>query len=325
MDRRDFLTAAAGLGAVAVSAKFSCAAMRRVDQNVKIGLIADLHQDIMHDGPKRMKAFVDQMGTVKPDALLQLGDFAYPNEKNKAVIDPFNGAHPTTLHVIGNHDTDDGHTKQQCIDVWGMPDRYYAKNINGLSLLVLDANETGSPTHKGGYPCFVGDEQVQWLKHQLVKTEGPIIVVSHQPLAGPHSVDNAEQIQAILGEFNDKVILALCGHTHIDCLLRANGIPYLHINSASYKWVGAKYKHASYDNAVHEKYPSIAYTCPYEDSLFATLELDSQSQTISITGCRSQWVGKSPEQLGEDPGPTLVPGEQIAPRIRNRTITRVSR
>ena len=47
------------------------------------------------------------------------------------------------MHVIGNHDTDAGFTKDNCIDVWGMPGRYYAKNIEGLQLLVLDGNDGG--------------------------------------------------------------------------------------------------------------------------------------------------------------------------------------
>lgn len=111
-------------------------------------MIADLHQDIMSDGEKRTEAFVADMRRKTPNALLQVGDFAYPNAKNRAVIDRFNNAHPTTLHVIGNHDTDSGHTKEQCIDIWGMPSRFYTKSIDGLHV-VLDGNDTGSPDYQG--------------------------------------------------------------------------------------------------------------------------------------------------------------------------------
>ena len=84
---------------------------------VKIGLIADLHQDIMHDGKERLTAFLQAMEQFNPDAILQLGDFAYPGDKNKEVIAMFNKAHNNSLHVIGNHDTDAGYTKQQCLSL----------------------------------------------------------------------------------------------------------------------------------------------------------------------------------------------------------------
>ena len=89
----------------------STAALSRLNKPVRIGVIADLHHDVMHDGLERVQAFVNKMQTVRPDALLQLGDFAYPNAKNSDVIQLFNKAHERTLHVIGNHDTDSGHTK----------------------------------------------------------------------------------------------------------------------------------------------------------------------------------------------------------------------
>ena len=104
------------------------------------------------------------------------------------------------LHVIGNHDTDAGFTKDNCIDKWGIPSRYYARDIEGLQLLVLDGNDAGSPTHKGGYVSYVGKEQVEWLKEQLATLDGPIMVACHQPLAGAYAVDNAEEIQAVLGD-----------------------------------------------------------------------------------------------------------------------------
>lgn len=325
MNRRSFLSTSAAAGTTLLSTQFNFAAIGRLENKIKIGLIADLHQDIMHDAPSRLKAFVDQVEKVQPDAIMQLGDFAVPSADNKHVIEMFNHAHDRSLHVIGNHDTDGGHTKQQVLDTFGMSSPYYVENVNGLSMIVLDGNDKGSPTYKGGYPSYIGREQTKWLKTQLDKLDDPIVVVSHQPLAGPAAVDNAEEIQTIIGEAAGKVILALCGHTHVDYLVRAKRVPYLHINSASYKWVGGNYKHASYNAKIHEEHPSIAYTCPYKDSLFAFLEFDPQSQTVKLIGRKSQWVGQSPEQLGEDPGAALIPGENIAPQISDRTITRIKK
>ena len=292
----------------------------RLSGPVQIGLIADLHQDVMHDGARRMSDFVEAMGQAKPNAILQLGDFAYPNAKNKDVISMFNGAHQRTLHVIGNHDTDSGHTQQQCLDVWGMPAPYYVQEIDGVKLIVLDGNDKGSPTHGGGYPSFVGPEQLEWLEDQLKSLEGPMVVASHQPLAGAWAVDNAQQVQAILGEAADKILLAINGHSHIDHLLRIRGVTYLHINSASYQWVGGDYKHQSYDAQVHEEFTSLQYTCPYRDCLYGMMTIDPTTQTITIAGNQTEWVGKSPAQLGCEMHPTLTHGEHIAPRIRDRNI-----
>jgi calcineurin-like phosphoesterase family protein len=322
--RRHFIRFTAGTCATLAMARTPVSALWQEKAPVKIGLIADLHHDVMHDGRSRMMAFVEEMSVQKPDAMMQLGDFAYPNDKNKEVIDLFNNAHRQTLHVIGNHDTDSGHTKEQCIKIWGMSGRYYAHNVGGLQLLVLDGNDPGSPTHKGGYPSYIGREQLDWLVGQLSAATDPVIVCSHQPLAGAWAVDNAAEVQGILGEAADKVLMAINGHSHIDSLLRIRNVPYLHVNSASYQWVGGDFQHQSFSDEVHAGHPWISYTCPYRDPLFAMLTVDFQAQTISIEGRESVWMGPSPAQLGRDLDPTLTNGEEVAPRIRDRTIEKVS-
>ena len=291
-------------------------------KTLKLGLITDLHQDIMHDGEKRLGAFLEKMRALKPDALIQLGDFAVPSPQNKALIAQFNGAHPVALHVLGNHDTDGGYNKQQTIDAWGMPQRYYAHELSGLRLLVLDGNDKGSPTHRGGYPISVGPEQVEWLRAQLKSATGPVLVLSHQPLAGTGAVDNAHEVQQVLSEYADKVLLALNGHTHIDDIVRVAGVSYWHVNSASYYWVGDDYKHTSYSPEIHAKHPWIASTCPYRDPLFTLLTVELPHGKITLEGCESTWVGASPGELGVTKSLNLTDGEELAPRIRFRELRR---
>lgn len=324
-DRRHFLRTA-GFGSIALAfPQLLFPAVRQLKQPVKLGLIADLHQDIMHDGLQRLEAFVREMAIQRPDALIQMGDFAYPNEKNKAVIDLFNQAHPEVFHVIGNHDTDAGHTKDQCLEIWGMPDRYYTKEVAGIKLIVLDGNEKGSPTHKGGYVSYIGQEQQTWLASELDNTDGPLIILSHQPLAGAYAVDNAPEIQELLGRHADKILLAINGHSHIDDLLRIKGVTYMHLNSASYQWVGGDYKHQSYPDEIHQDYPWISHTCPYRHSLFATLTIEPETQLIRIEGRSSEWVGPSPAELDAKPYEDFIIGEEVAPRIRDRRIERIGR
>ncbi len=323
--RRGFLKAATATSLVLTVPHLSAAARSQLKKPIRIGMIADLHHDLIHTGIARMEAFTREMAASRPDAILQLGDFAYPNAKNSKIIEMFNQGNARPLHVIGNHDMDAGHTKQQCCDLWGMTGRYYLQNIGGLQLLVLDGNDGGSPTHKGGYASYIGQEQTKWLKEMLRTLDGPVIVASHQALAGAWAVDNAEEIQVILGEAAEKVILAINGHSHIDDVVRVKGITYMHLNSASYQWVGDKYKHDSYSKEVHANYPWMSGHCPYRDALFAMLTIDPENLTIQVDGRQSQWVGKSPAELGQDLDPSLTNGEEIAPRIRSRRIERIAK
>ena len=108
LSRRAFLNTAAAASltlAVPVSAH---AALRRLVRPVRIGVIADLHHDVMHDGPDRLAAFIADPLVRDSNAILQLGDFAYPAPRNSEILKQFNGAHARPLHVIGNHDTDGG-------------------------------------------------------------------------------------------------------------------------------------------------------------------------------------------------------------------------
>jgi hypothetical protein len=85
--RREILGAAVGLTFAWSFPTF--AATRRLTQAARIAVIADLHHDVMHDGVDRMTAFVKAVKSANPDAIIQVGDFAYPNAKNRPVIDLF--------------------------------------------------------------------------------------------------------------------------------------------------------------------------------------------------------------------------------------------
>lgn len=320
--RRDILRIAGAVATSIVLPRHVMGCLGSLKKDIKLGMIADLHQDVMHDGPVRLKAFLDGMQEERPDALLQLGDFAYPTKKNEAVIKAFEEAHPRTFHILGNHEIDGGHSFDEVAKLWGMKGRYYTENVNGLDLVVLDGNEKPE-NHKSGYPAHIGGQQLEWLAKQLKTLKGPILVICHQPLAGPSSIDNAKVVQSLLDTAADKVLLAVNGHTHIDHVARAGRISYLHVNSASYQWVGGSYRNKSYPAEVHSKFPWIEYTCPYRDSLFTTLTIDPTRGRIDVKGRASQWVGKSPSQLGIAAKPDLTDGKEICPEIRSRQLGQV--
>lgn len=317
--RRDFFGTTAAVATSIILPRRVMACLERVKKPIKLGMIADLHQDVMHDGPARLQAFLDAMKEENPDALIQLGDFAYPTKKNEVVSKAFEKAHPKSLHVLGNHEIDDGHSFDEVAKLWGMKGRYYTEHVNGLDLVVLDGNEKPE-NHQGGYPAHIGEEQLEWLAKQLKTLKGPILVICHQPLAGPSCIDNAEEVQALLNSAADKVLLAVNGHTHIDHVARVGKISYLHVNSASYKWVGGSYRNKSYPAEIHSKFQWVEYTCPYRDSLFTTLTIDPANRRIDVQGRESEWVGKSPSQLGIADKPDLTDGKEICPKIRSRQL-----
>ncbi|MEZ6053260.1 MAG: metallophosphoesterase [Planctomycetaceae bacterium] len=323
ISRRHFLQAASAATTTFVIPQWSRAAFPQMSRPVRLGLIADLHQDVMHDGPLRLEFFLEAMRDAQPDVIVQLGDFAVPSKSNQKLIDTFNAAHSRALHVVGNHDTDEGYSPAQLLESWGIKRSYDAHEIAGLRVIILDGNDR-PPNHAGGYPSHVGPEQLEWLQGELDSHKGPMIILSHQPLAGPWAIDNAAEVQQILSTAADRIVLAINGHSHIDYVTRIGGINYLHHNSASYVVVGRDYAHEIYPPEVHAAHPRLASICPYREALFSTLTFDPGNGQITIEGRTSQWVGPSSAELGRDKHPDLINGEHIAPRIRNRQFTRVS-
>ena len=287
---------------------------------VRFGLISDLHIDIIHDAELRLQTFLTEMEAQDPHALIQLGDFAIPKAENQAFIERFNRGNDHVFHVLGNHDLDEGGTAQQVIESYGMPARYYARSVQGIRVLVLDGNEAGSPTAGSGYASYIGKQQQAWLAGELEAAKEPVLVVSHQPLAGIYTVDNAAEMQALLSRFASKIVLAINGHAHVDQQLVVGGVRYLHLNSASYYWVGAQLAHQSLDPSVHAQYPSLALTCPYAEVLFALLTIDPQAGTVTVAGKESRWIGPSPAALGY----TILSAEEqkkyLQPKISNRIL-----
>lgn len=279
--------------------------IRKLGKTIKLGVITDTHIGLLPKAEDRLHAFLTEMNKEKPNALLQLGDFAFPNKKNQPFVDAFNNAHKHVFHTIGNHDIRDyGHTNEDCLKSWGMPAPYYSKEVEGLRIIVLYGNDKGSPTHKGGYPSYVGKEQQAWLETELKAAKTPVLIVCHQPFAGLGSVNNAKEMQQLLSKYKEKIVLCIHGHTHLDTMLTIEGVSYLHINSASYYWVGGKVRYAE-----------------YKDPLFCTLTLDPTKGEIIVKGTKTEWKTKTPEELGYFKGDRAKYKNLVVPKISDRIIS----
>jgi len=296
-----------------------------VGSPLRIGLIADVHKDIMHDADSRLTNFVDAMSDAQVDAILQLGDFCTPKDQNKEFRAIFNRFDGPRYHVLGNHETDGGFDREDAVAFLGMPSRYYAFDLEGFRFVVLDANDVPDG-HTSGYPSHIAADQVVWLEAELAKTSLPVFVFVHQSLERESSIVGDVGVRKVIEaarmpDGSRKVAAIFNGHHHIDHAREINGIPYIHINSASYFWLGGKqFQHQSYSEEIHQQFGNIKNTSPYKESLYTTLTIDSDSGTFSLSGASTDWQGPSPKDLGYERG-GLVASGAVTPTISSRALT----
>ncbi|GAA3582223.1 metallophosphoesterase family protein [Snuella lapsa] len=271
-------------------------------ENIEIGIIADVHQDVIHDGVERLRVFLDEAKKRHPDFIIQMGDFALPNKENQPFLDTWNAYKGDKYHVLGNHDMrDHGFTREQTMTWWDMNERYYSFDKKGVHFIVLDGNDP-NPKPWSGYDRYIGEEQKNWLIQDLQNTNKPTIVFSHQTLQLEYDgVANMKEIRGILEDANKKagfkkVMCCLSGHTHTDYMTHINGIYYLQINSASYRWVGGDYKTIRYSEAIDKTHKWIKYTIPYKESLFTFMNI--KNNKIIVEPRKTVFVGPGPDELG---------------------------
>lgn len=265
-------------------------------ERLKIGLIADLHQDIMHDATERVSAFVAAMKAEEGlDFVMQLGDFCVPKEANRGFLEAFNSFEGVKYHVLGNHDVDGGFSWEQTMKFWEMEAPYYTFVKKGIRFVVMDANEKGG--ERSGYPIFVGAEQVKWFESVLKDSEEPVVVVSHQPFEHERGIENGAELRRIV-QASGKVLCCLNGHDHQDYVASHAGTHFLSINSASYVWLGGDAAAKSYPEHIHAAHSAIQYTAPYRDPVWAVLTVDLAGGVIEVRGRQSEWVGDDPWTRG---------------------------
>jgi predicted phosphodiesterase len=290
-------------------------------ETVRFGLITDVHQDIMHDGVKRVRAFVDAMNQTHPDFICQLGDFCYPDERNREFIEQWRAFKGPRYHALGNHDMDAGFSREQTVAFYEMPGRHYSFDAKGVHFIVLDGNDPGGTST--GYKRFIADDQLEWLRSDLQAAAAPVVVFSHQALDDVAGIENCAVVRNVLEgartrDGRRKVVACFCGHHHDDRATTINAIHYIRINSASYSWLGASYKHQSYSEEIHQAHPWISHTAPYREPLWALVEINPAEGMILITGKSTEWVGPNPWELGIDEK-TMDPAT-VGPRISDRAL-----
>ena len=275
------------------------------EQNSKVtfGICADPHKDIMHDANERLRVFVDEMNRRKVDFIIHLGDFAHPARENQDFLDIWESFCGAKYHTVGNHDPEKGFTYEDLRKYWKLEYPYYSFDCNGFHFVVLDGNDA-SENHNPScpdFPAYIGSEQLAWLKDDLLSSEYPSFIFSHQTLEDERGVDNWQQIRALFDNINaqknkGRIVACFCGDLHLDAVNKVNGIYYIYVNSMSNHWMGEEYAYIRYSDEIDKQYPAIKYTAPYKDSLYATITITNDK--IKIKGKKSEFVGPSPRELG---------------------------
>jgi len=155
-----------------------------------------------------VRAWVER---IDADALVTTGDNVYPDgapdDFDEAWGDPYgwvDGSGVELVASLGNHDirTDDG---APVMELFGMPDRWYAKSIGDADLFVLDANRPEN------------EDQLAWMKDALVASDAEWkIAAFHQPAYSCSNHDGEEDVvNAWVPQFErEDMDLVLTGHDH---------------------------------------------------------------------------------------------------------------
>lgn len=300
-------------------------------------VFTDLHVDMMHDGVQRARRICRAARENRVDFVVQLGDLMYPDEGYLAARSPeslrilqdvrpwgcgrdderfavrqaLRDAGVPVYHALGNHDV---HicTKETMVDYLGMPGCYYDFVQGGVRFLVLDTNfvwqdgvwqdmKCGNGAGQPGEQLkYVPENQLRWMENTIMTSDEPCILFSHASLADPLSgIRNRDQVFALVERVNRdrrRVVVAFNGHSHVDGMRTRAGVAFINVNSASYHWMGADYACVRYSEKMSRCYPRLMRTAPYEDALYAIVDVEDGK--MRIRGLKSEFVGKTPQELG---------------------------
>ena len=291
-----------------------------MSKTVKFGVFADLHIPLIPDTVERLTAFLEDCRNEDVDFIVQLGDFAYPEDPvsplckdyspNEKVIPMFNNFEKPSFHVIGNHDCDTAN-KEEILAFWGQKHKpYYSFDMNGYHFAVLDCNylkidgEYISYDHANYFALnkgpvsrlpYIPDKQIAWLKEDLDNTPYPTILFSHQRLC--HDLKNAADLKKVIDNAPNKVLMSVNGHEHMDEAEKIDGVWYYNVNSISMQWLGENFAvKERYGKEMDEIYPWLCCTVPYDKPVYAIITVDEAG--AKVRGTNANFVGPAPEEIG---------------------------
>lgn len=229
------------------SAGQSFAATTEQRAKVRIGLMTDLHYGdkpptktrFYREALGKLDEAVDFMNQEKPHAVVELGDFidqaATPEQEIewlKTMEQRYARLQMPRHYVLGNHCVATLTKAEFAAHTGAAMSGYSAFEVNGIRFIILDAcyREDGTAYGRNNahwQDCHIPAQEISWLKDELDRASGPVIILAHQRLDmdKAHAVKNADQVRSVL-EKSKKVLAVFQGHSHKNDLQTIGGIPY---------------------------------------------------------------------------------------------------
>lgn len=250
VNRRNFLGAGAVAG-IAIATGMVLPAIVKAEKEkttlVTAGIITDMHHTTKEDtltrkysaSQSKMEIFINRMKKEKPAFVIEMGDFVDalakgtdPGENFKEIETLFTSYEPH-YHVLGNHEFSNL-TREfilKSIANTGIPPgtTWYSWDAGGVHFIVLDADYTPKVPHRPydmntpedsfwtWKDTFVPPVELEWLTKDLLSTNLPTVVFTHQTLDRvddqDHNIKNASEVRKIFEE-SGKVLAVFSGHDH---------------------------------------------------------------------------------------------------------------
>lgn len=211
---------------------------------------------VTHYTSQLMQAFVDEMLSLRPDAVILSGDLTFSGAAQShkdlaALLQTLKTAGIQVLSLPGNHDTNSTGYRFVGGEVYladSLEDADFDNVYLSLGYAGAAARDTASmsylaeisdqvwcllvDTNANGTAGTVLEETFTWIESQLLRAQrqgATVIAVSHQPVLihNPlftfgYAVNNAERLQQLYAQYGVKV--NLCGHLHMQHVARAGDL-----------------------------------------------------------------------------------------------------
>ena len=215
-------------------------------QNLRVGLITDLHY--AEKAPAGTRHYRETLGKLreaakqfeqdKPAFVVELGDLidaADSVEVEQSYLKTINREFSTICkerhYVLGNHCVDTLR-KEEFLGGVEQEKSYYSFDRDGFHFVVLDScfRSDGQPYGRKNSEWTdtnIPAAELEWLEGDLKVNDKPVIVFAHQRLdvSNNHGVKNNADVRTIF-ESSSKVLAVFQGHSHQNDLTEIGGIHY---------------------------------------------------------------------------------------------------
>lgn len=216
------------------------------------GWAKGIQRKLTYEAERLVKEFVEEMNAQEqPEFVVNLGDFIEDVNNKNTDIEYFRKTHSLLSHLnmsvyslIGNHDVRTL-SEKDITEILDYEKLYYGFDTRDYHFIALSFVMTGDHTHHlDDIKAEVPQEQMEWLRKELLKTDKPIIIFIHYGLAEddmksnfwfesdqPNALlANRQEIRKVLEE-SGKVKAVISGHQHWNRMNVHNGIPYFIVTS----------------------------------------------------------------------------------------------